>query len=95
MYFLQYSAFASERPQARTWGAKLASCPGRHLASLRPRTVHVTIKLMKINLPAHEVRTTSRMNKKEIISFTVIAPAEFHPPVVKNVVLTLFQGHFS
>jgi len=26
------------------------------------------------------------MNKKEIISFIVIAPAEFHPPVVKNVV---------
>jgi len=27
-YFLQYSAFASERPQVRTWDAKLASCPG-------------------------------------------------------------------
>jgi len=33
--------------------------------------------------------------KKEIISFTVIAPAEFPPLVVKNVVLTLFQGRFS
>jgi len=33
--------------------------------------------------------------KKEIISFTVIAPGEFHPPVVKNVVLTLFQWRFS
>jgi len=33
--------------------------------------------------------------KKEIISFTVIAPAEFHPPAVKNVVLTPFQGRFS
>ena len=30
--------------------------------------------------------------KKEIISFTVVASAKFHPPVVKNVVLTLFQG---
>jgi len=29
--FFQYSTFASERPQVRTWGAKLASCPGRHL----------------------------------------------------------------
>jgi len=29
--------------------------------------------------------------KKEIISYTAIAPAEFHPPVVKNVVLALFQ----
>ena len=35
-YFLQYSAFASERPQFRKWGAKLASWPGRHLTSLRP-----------------------------------------------------------
>jgi len=32
---------------------------------------------------------------KETTSFTVIAPAEFHPPVVKSVVLTLFQGRFS
>jgi len=30
-YFLQYSTFASRRLQFRTWGAKLASCPGRHL----------------------------------------------------------------
>ena len=34
-HFLQYNAFASERPQVRTWGAKLASFPGRHLTSLR------------------------------------------------------------
>ena len=27
------SAFASEKPEIRTWGAKLASCPGRHLTS--------------------------------------------------------------
>jgi len=33
--------------------------------------------------------------KKEIISFTVVASAEFHPPIVKSVVLTLFQGDFS
>jgi len=32
------SRFASERPQVRTWGAKLASCPGRHLTSLRFKT---------------------------------------------------------
>jgi len=35
-YFLQYSTFTSERRQVRTWGAKLGSCPGRHLTSLRP-----------------------------------------------------------
>jgi len=50
---------------------------------------------VKVNLPAHEVCTTSSMNKKENISFTVIALAEFLPPDVKNVVLTLFQGRFS
>jgi len=33
---LQCSTFASETPQVRTWGAKLASCPGRHLTSLHP-----------------------------------------------------------
>jgi len=36
-YFLQYSTFASEKHQVRTWGAKLASCPGRHVTPLRPR----------------------------------------------------------
>jgi len=56
---------------------------------------HVTLRLMTVNLPAHEVYTTSIVNKKEIISFTMIAPAEFHQPVVKNVVSTLFQGRFS
>ena len=62
----------------------------------RQDTTHVTLKLMKVNLPAHEVCTTISMNKKEeIICFTVIAPAEFNPPVVQNVVLTLFQGHVS
>jgi len=62
----------------------------------RQDMTHVTLKLMKVNLPAHEVCTTISMNKKEeIISFTVIAPSEVHPPVVKNVVLTLFQGRFS
>ena len=43
---------------------KLASCLGRHLTSLRPCTAHVTIKLMKVNLPAHEVCTTPSMNEK-------------------------------
>jgi len=28
--------FGSERPQVRTWGAKLASCPGSYLTSLHP-----------------------------------------------------------
>jgi len=37
-HFLQYSKFASEKPQFRTWGAKFASCPGRHPTSLRPWT---------------------------------------------------------
>ena len=32
--------FASERRQVRTWGAKLASCPGRHLTSLRPWSLY-------------------------------------------------------
>jgi len=31
---LQCSTFAPERPQVRTWGAKLASWPGRHLTSV-------------------------------------------------------------
>ena len=35
-HFLQYSAFPSERPQVEHGGAKFASCPGRHLTSLRP-----------------------------------------------------------
>jgi len=34
--FLQYSTFASERPWARTWGAKLVSCPECHLATVSP-----------------------------------------------------------
>jgi len=33
--FVPKSAFASERSQVRTWGAKLASCPERHLTLLR------------------------------------------------------------
>jgi len=35
-YFLQYSKFASIRSQIPNVGAKLASCPGPHLTSLRP-----------------------------------------------------------
>jgi len=35
-YFLQWSTFASERHQVRTWGAKLASGLGSHLTSLCP-----------------------------------------------------------
>jgi len=35
-YFLQYNTFASERPQFRTWGAKLASCPGCQLTRYAP-----------------------------------------------------------
>jgi len=34
------SRFASERPQVRTRGAKLASCPGRHPTSLRPWSLY-------------------------------------------------------
>jgi len=37
----------------------------------------------------------TQYGKKEIISFTVIFPAEFHPLVLKNVLSTLFQGRFS
>ena len=43
---------------------KLASSPGRHLTSLRPCAAHVTIKLMKVNLRAHEVCTTANMDEK-------------------------------
>ena len=43
-YFLQYSTLASERPQVRTWGgAELASCPGRHLTSVRPNAQCMSI----------------------------------------------------
>jgi len=35
-HFLQYTAFTSKISQVRTWGAKLASFPGRHLTSLCP-----------------------------------------------------------
>ena len=35
-FLLQYNTFASERPQFEHGGAKLASCPGPHLNSLRP-----------------------------------------------------------
>ena len=34
-YFLQYSTFASERPQFEHGDVKLASCSGHHLTSLR------------------------------------------------------------
>ena len=51
-------------PSFEYGSTKLASCPARHLTSLRPCTAHETIKLMKVNLPAHEVRTTPSMNKK-------------------------------
>jgi len=46
---------------------------------------------MKVDLPARDVCTTRSVKKKHI-SFAVIAAAEFHPPVVKNEVLTLYQG---
>jgi len=39
--------------------------------------------------------TTPSVNKKKRISFIMNAAAEFHPPVVKNGVLTLFQGILS
>jgi len=35
-YFLQYSTFASERLQVRTWGFQTRFLHGRHLTSLRP-----------------------------------------------------------
>jgi len=35
-HFLQYSTFASERPQCRTWGRQTCFLPGRHLTTLRP-----------------------------------------------------------
>jgi len=35
-YFLHYSTFTSERLRFEHGGAKLVSCPGRHLTSIRP-----------------------------------------------------------
>jgi len=46
-YFLQYSTFASARPQVRTWGAKFCSCPGRHLTSLCPCLLCVHFKIFE------------------------------------------------
>ena len=65
----------------------------------RQDTARVTLKLMKVIFPAHEVCTTPSMKKTETTSFTfccrqISPPAKFHPPVVKSVVLKLFQGRF-
>jgi len=50
-YFLQYRTFPSGRPQVRTWVAKLAFCPGRHLISL-----HFCIASLQISsIPFHFV----------------------------------------
>ena len=76
-------------------GPELASCPGRHPTLSRPCTAHVTIKKWKSIFLLMKFVQHPVLIKKEIISFTVIAPGEFHPPVVKNVVLTLFQWRFS
>ena len=35
-YFVQYSTFAFERPQVRTWGRQTCFFAGRHQTSLRP-----------------------------------------------------------
>ena len=45
-----YRSFASERPQVRTWGAKLVSCPRRHLTSLRPCTSPLSSQNVEIYL---------------------------------------------
>jgi len=50
---------------------------------------------MKVHLPAHEDCTTPCVNKNKNNSFYLTAPSEFRPPVVKNEVLTLFQGPLS
>ena len=67
-----HRTYASKRPQFWIRGRQTCFLPKRHLTSLRPCTGHVTIKLMQVNLPAHEVRTTPSMNKKVIISFTAL-----------------------
>jgi len=64
-YFLKYRTYASERPQFWIWEHQTASYPGRHLTLLRPCTAHITTKLMKVNLLAHEVCTTLSMEKKK------------------------------
>jgi len=59
------------------------------------KTRQVTLNSVKADLPAHEVCTTPSVNKKENISFTVIAAAALHPPAVKSGGSTLFQGPLS
>jgi len=50
-YFLQYSTFASERFQARTWGRQtIPSCPRHHLISFRPCLEDITSQGSFINV---------------------------------------------
>jgi len=68
-YFFQYSKSASETPQFRTWGAKFASCPGRHLTSLRPVLVcvnFVNLTFVKIFLLVLKVFSLRLSNKKNV-----------------------------
>ena len=58
-YFLKYSTFASERPQVRTWGAKLAFCLGRHLTSLRPWSLLIRASSKPIVSPIHHQQSTA------------------------------------
>ena len=41
---MQYICFRKTSGSNRTWGAKIASCPGRHLTSLRPWPLLLVIK---------------------------------------------------
>ena len=61
----------------------------------RQDTTHVTLKLMKVNLPAHEVCTTPSMNKKRNHLIYCDCSRWISSAIVKNVVWTVFQGRFS
>jgi len=80
-----------ERAQFRIWGRQRCFLPLAPSNLVAP--LHGT-RNNKINESQPSCSETVWM-KKEIIWFSVIDLAEFHPPIVKNVVLTLFQGRCS
>jgi len=65
LYFLQYSTFASERPQVRTWGHQIYFSPRTPLTSLRPwsRRSHAPHSVCwRLQLPACQLGLQRNMN---------------------------------
>ena len=63
-YFLQYRTYASKRPQFRIWGCQtcfLLRAPSNLITPLHDTHNN---KLIKVNLPPHEVCTIASINKK-------------------------------